>query len=536
MRFHFALISISLVLLASCGGGAGETPPSPPAPVITPEPEAEQAPPASFRLEAESPILYSDSSPENKGGAGNLSQAVDLEETSDVGGGLNLSWTEAGEWLEYRITIPESAQYLVTFRLAAESSGGQFDILIDGEYRQTVSVFATGAWQQWVDTQQAVGELTAGEHTLRLEIKQGLFNLNYMDFAPGTMPNQIAEVTEDSLTAVTAVAAMGNGVNIGQVFETATGSAREFAPVRRKIDAYYALGFRHVRVPVTWSVAIDGSPLIDTSSGEVNPNHPRLAVIKEVVDYALSLPDMWVILNAHHEVPIKENNQWWVLAQLWQDVAEMFSSRSHRLIFELLNEPHDASGAAMAPFDLRNMSQLAYTRIRQIDPFRLVAISGNQWGGAYELPRTWPSLADVGGGQDPYLMATFHHYDPWVEFHSEDTPTRDFPFTDDTLRGPMQQAENWRQSLGVELPIYIGEWGVGWGKLKNTMTCNNVREWYQRFPGAAAAFSMPTTVWDDGGWFGSFNYEQGSFENNLAQCITGDCEWDGNERFNEGCY
>ena len=46
---------------------------------------------------------------------------------------------------------------------------------------------------------------------------------------------------------------------------------------------------------------------------------------------------------------------------------------------------------------------------------------------------------------------------------------------------------------------------------------------------------MPTSVWDDGGWFKIFDHGTGSYANNLIDCISGDCAWDGTERFNSGC-
>lgn len=346
-------------------------------------------------------------------------------------------------------------------------------------------------------------------------------------------------VLEPLITAPTAQALsqmMGLGFNIGQVFES-TDKAREFAPVKAKIDAYYALGFRTIRVPITWSNPIGGTTLIqDMTTGAVDTQHPRLGVIKAVVDYALSLPDTVVIINAHHEEPIKTQQLWWVFEKLWADIATIFKDRDKRLIFELLNEPHDVNGAAMPAPMLRSMSRLAYAQIRAIDPERVVVISGNQWASSNELALVWTDLAGVGEGLDPYVMATFHHYDPWTQFHSEDSPDKAYSFDVNTIENPMRQAQQWQTTIGANMPIYIGEWGVGWGKQWSVMDCNNVRRWYALFPQSAQTFGMPTQVWDDGGWFGVFDYTSGTFKNNLAQCITGDCEWSGTERFNSACY
>jgi hypothetical protein len=202
----------------------------------------------------------------------------------------------------------------------------------------------------------------------------------------------------------------------------------------------------------------------------------------------------------------------------------------------LLNEPHDVNGAAMPAAMLRSMSRLAYAQIRAIDPERVVVISGNQWASSNELALVWTDLAGMGEGLDPYVMATFHHYDPWAQFHSEGSPDKAYNFDVNTIENPMRQAQQWQTTVGANMPIFIGEWGVGWGKQWNVMDCNNVRRWYALFPQSAQTFGMPTQVWDDGGWFGVFDYASGTFKNNLAQCITGDCEWSGTERFNSACY
>jgi len=337
------------------------------------------------------------------------------------------------------------------------------------------------------------------------------------------------------LTAREAAAAMGRGFNLGQMFES-TQQPRTLAAASAKIDAYYDRGFRNVRIPVTWTENVGGDLLVnDPNVGDVNRSHPRLAVIQQVVDYALSKPGLYVVINAHHEARLKTENRSWVLERLWQDITDIFGDRDYRLLFELLNEPHRSDSSAMDPADLRNMTSLAYARIRAVDPERIVVIGGNQWFGAAEMATVWPSLDGVGNGQDPYLMATFHHYDPWT-FCGDNQGTYDDPWDDDNLSGPMDAMLDWANSVGNEMPVYIGEWGVGWGSRYSQMDCNNIRAWYQGMHSQyAAAKGIPTSVWDDGGWFAIFDHGSGRFGNNLVDCIEGDCAWTGTERFNSGC-
>jgi len=328
--------------------------------------------------------------------------------------------------------------------------------------------------------------------------------------------------------------AMGKGFNLGQMFES-TQHPPSLAAASAKIDGYYAKGFRTVRIPVTWTEPTNGDSLVgDPAVGDVNRAHPRLAVISQVVDYALSLPGMFVVLNAHHEQALKTGSRAAVLERLWADLSEIFAQRGHRLIFEILNEPHRSDDSAMPAADLRTMTAKAYAKIRAVDAARIVVIGGNQWFAATEVPAVWTDLNGVGGGTDPYVMTTFHHYNPWT-FCGDNQGTYDDAWTEANLSQPMDTMLNWAKTVGHGMPVFIGEWGVGWGSRYDQLTCNNIRMWYQKMNSAfATPRGIPTMVWDDGGWFKIYDHSTNAFDNNLADCISGTCDWQGTERF-AGC-
>jgi hypothetical protein len=283
---------------------------------------------------------------------------------------------------------------------------------------------------------------------------------------------------------------------------------------------------------------VGGDRLVGSATvGDVNRSHARLAVIKQVVDYALSKSGLYVIINAHHETGLKTNSRAAVLERLWADIADIFAAKDHRLLFEFLNEPHrsDGSNSPLPAADLRAMVKLAYAKIRAVDPERIVLIGGNQWFAAAEMANVWTDLSGVGDGQDPYVMATFHHYDPWT-FCGDNQGTYDDNWTDANLSGPMDTMLAWAKSTGKGMPVHIGEWGVGWGSRYTTMDCNNIRSWYQKMDkDNAQPRGIPTSLWDDGGWFKVWDIGAKSWNNNLADCIAGTCSWNGTDRFNTGC-
>ncbi len=346
-------------------------------------------------------------------------------------------------------------------------------------------------------------------------------------------PNATAAAS-DRPTARQAADAMGKGFNMGQMFDN-TQHPPTLEAARPKIDAYYARGFRTVRIPVTWTEDVGGTTLADPETGQVDRSSARLAELAAVVDYALAQPGLYVVLNAHHESRLKDRGDAAILAQLWTDISDLFGDRDGRLMFEILNEPHLSNKEPMLPATLREMTGRAYALIRQDAPARIVIIGGNQWFGAHEMALTWPNLDAVGSGRDPYVMATFHHYSPW-EFSGDNQGDYADPWTDDDIASPMQVMADWASTTGGGIPVFIGEWGVGWGSRYETMDCNNIRQWYARFDAIhARRFGMPTAVWDDGGWFQVFDHDTNRFPSNLIDCIDGKCVFDNDDRFKHNC-
>ena len=346
--------------------------------------------------------------------------------------------------------------------------------------------------------------------------------------------SQNSATKSSAITALAAAQKMGKGFNLGQMFENDQHPAT-LASAKPKIDAYYENGFRLVRIPVTWTETLGGVQLADGETGKINRSLAKLTELKAVVDYSLGKPDMFVIINAHHEKALKDGNKAKVLEQLWADISDIFKDRNHRLIFQILNEPHLNNRDPMPPENLRKMSALAYHKIRAVDAERIIVIGGNQWFAADEMAKVWPNLDQVGGGKDKYLMATFHHYNPWT-FNGDNQGDYADNWTDADIIGPMDTMLYWSKTIGKGMPIYIGEWGTGWQSRYPVFNCNNIRLWYSKFDSEyASKKGIPTAVWDDGGWFKVFDHKTNSFENNLIECINGKCKWDGAERFNQGC-
>jgi len=133
-------------------------------------------------------IAYHDLTSGNAGGA-YRSTDVDIEPTTDAGGGFNVGWITAGEWLNYTVSVAQSGSYLLTARVAAKAAGGTFHVEFGGvDKTGPLTIPNTGGKQSWADLTTTVS-LTAGTQSMRLvaDANGTVFgNLNALRFAPAS--------------------------------------------------------------------------------------------------------------------------------------------------------------------------------------------------------------------------------------------------------------------------------------------------------------------------------------------------------------
>ena len=107
-------------------------------------------------------------SPGNTGGAFRNTD-VDIETTSDTGGGYDVGWVGAGEWLNYTIDVASAGAYTLEVRVASNGTGGTFHVNINGVDRTgPLTVPNTGGWQNWTIVTKTGVSLAAGTQVLRL--------------------------------------------------------------------------------------------------------------------------------------------------------------------------------------------------------------------------------------------------------------------------------------------------------------------------------------------------------------------------------
>ncbi|OUL37816.1 hypothetical protein BV372_00190 [Nostoc sp. T09] len=140
---------------------------------------------SKIHIEAENYNNAYDITSGNAGGKYRRDLNVDIENTSDVGGGYDVTAIQTGEWLTYNVNVLENGFYDIQARVATGDIGQkQIKALIDNSQEQTLTFGYTGGYQSWTNAIAQGLNLSAGSHELRLDILTGDFNINYIDLIP----------------------------------------------------------------------------------------------------------------------------------------------------------------------------------------------------------------------------------------------------------------------------------------------------------------------------------------------------------------
>lgn len=191
---------------------------------------------------------------------------------------------------------------------------------------------------------------------------------------------------------------VGKCVNMGGMLERPVEADITGRPIK---DTDFALirraGFHTVRLPVRFSAHASKKPPY-----ALKPAFMRR--VAHVVDTALAA-DLNVMLDLHHYEEVQKNpmGERDRFVAIWRQISERFAGHSHRLWFELLNEPGYEFWTKLSTWIIFDP---AIAEIRKRNPTRPIVVTGG-YGSQV------PSLANFEiKGSDPNLIPTFHFYDP----------------------------------------------------------------------------------------------------------------------------
>lgn len=313
------------------------------------------------------------------------------------------------------------------------------------------------------------------------------------NFDPSTQCKSVSAET------CTVAQELGRGVNMGNMLE----APREGDWGVRLEPAYIDLAasvFKTVRIPIRWS-----NHAAATADATLDPIFA--ARVDQVVDAALA-KGLYVIIDVHHysqlfgdplqykEFSVAPEVVDIRLVNIWRQVAQRYSTRSPKLIFELLNEPHGRMNSTA--WNLLMPQVLA--AVRQSNPTRTVVVASTYWSAVRDI-----ALLAM-PPQDRNLIMTFHTYDPMAFTHQGLSWMPQFPagvaccdaVQKKAITDVLDKARQWSVSSGY--PVYIGEFG---SDDKADMAS---RETYTRFVrDEAEKRGIPWTFWEFASSFGMYD-------------------------------
>jgi len=196
-------------------------------------------------------VGYHDDASKSGDGSYRPGDNVDAETTGDVGGGYNIGWTNAGEWLILTVdpgtwmTDPTFAggDYYLYTRAASPNGNKAFHVEIDGNPAASLSGVAanTGGWGNYTTVQSCSPfhltplTLGAGQHEVKFIMDDGGINFNWLELST-TVP---AYVPNRAITAAVPQGGMGTW-GVREVWLNGTGSLGNLEQVRDAINTHTA--------------------------------------------------------------------------------------------------------------------------------------------------------------------------------------------------------------------------------------------------------------------------------------------------------
>jgi len=109
---------------------------------------------------------------------------VDIEESVDPNGQpYNVGFIEANEWLKYTVSVSFSDSFLVSARVASETTSGLLQLQINEQLvTGRINVPHTSGWQNWETLELGTVHLSKGGNDLKVLFASGGFNINQLEF------------------------------------------------------------------------------------------------------------------------------------------------------------------------------------------------------------------------------------------------------------------------------------------------------------------------------------------------------------------
>lgn len=279
-----------------------------------------------------------------------------------------------------------------------------------------------------------------------------------------------------------------------------------------------AVGFKSVRIPITWLNTIGEAP-------EYKIDKAWMDRIVEVVRWARDA-GLKVIINTHHDEDhyygSESMGHRWLniidataneavneqikakIKGFWANVAETFKNDGDYLIFESFNEINDGKWGGSANTD-KQAAVLNQWNQAFVDAVR--ATGGNnatRWLGVPTYAANPGLIKYFKMPQDPAgrTMLAVHCYDPYNYTLAEGLPQK---YWGHTTNNPQDEklvrdvfSSLYINYIAKGIPVYMGEFGCSMRDWSSTKEWKNYLYYLEYFVKCSKSFGLPCFLWDNG--------------------------------------
>jgi endoglucanase len=267
-------------------------------------------------------------------------------------------------------------------------------------------------------------------------------------------------------TPIRYVEDMFAGWNLGNTMDATGGETGWGNPVTTQamIDAVHKIGFKFMRLPVTWKEHLGGSP-----NYTIDPTW--LARVVTIANYALN-DSMYVMVNIHHDgtdagwanlnvTGSQVNTVSDEVVAIWKQIANAFKNYGDYVVFEIFNEPQCglSDNLKYNGGDANGRANLAAYQTAAVKAIR--ATGGNNAARMIVLQGISASPLAVSVGTIPMvdsnIIVSIHTYDP-QNFSMNCSPSTWGSSSDSaSIRKNLTDIAGWVATKhGTAI---IGEWG-----------------------------------------------------------------------------
>ncbi len=104
---------------------------------------------------------------------------IQVEETGDTSGGMNVGYIDEGDSMTYIIDVEEEGNYIFYNRVASPVDDRTMTMNIDGDFLYQIDIINTGGWQSYITIPTGIIHLEAGIFEFTISTETGGFNINY---------------------------------------------------------------------------------------------------------------------------------------------------------------------------------------------------------------------------------------------------------------------------------------------------------------------------------------------------------------------